>query len=836
MFNWLSKVLPASEKSGKAPVVDAPVEKQPSKADSLKESTAYKKRGNEFLAQGLLEEAAECYRQAIAFDPDHAEGYLNLGFVLHGQQLYEEAETYLKHATQLNPGMADAYYLLGTIAQELGNLDRAIEYFNKALEVKPDFEIVYRNLCQCLLQDGQNEAARNILEKGISFFPDSADLHYFLGNLFVSEKDTAKAIAYYQKVLSIHPDNAGVLVLLGDIFKERGDLNQAVDCYRKALLLKPENIEAHNNLGATFQKLGNLEEAMACYGKVLALQPDSDTVNNNLGVVYREMGRLDDAAACFHKALSINPCYALAHSNLGIVLHAQGKLDAAVESYRKALSINPDYAEAHNNLASALRAQGKLGDAIEHFQKAISIKPHYAKAHSNLGLALSEQGRLVVSIESFRQAISLSLGDAAAVHSQLLYVLNFISACTPAQYLAEARLYGNKVMAQAKPYMHWTVHPTGHAPQPLRVGLVSGDFHNHPVGFFLESILGHMNPARIELVAYPTKWEEDDLTARIKPRFAAWHSIANLNEETAARQIHADGIHILIDLAGHTAHNRLPVFAWKPAPVQATWLGYWASTGVPAIDYLLADPISVPESHRTHFTETVWYLPDTRLCFTPPEKTGSKLAISPPPALQKGYLTFGCFQNLTKVNDDVLALWGRIFDALPRARLRLQTKQLCYLGEREHLLQRLASVGIAPERVTLEGPIPREDYLAAHAEVDIILDTFPYPGGTTTCEALWMGVPTVTLAGDTLLGRQGASLLTCVGLEEWIANNKEEYVALAVGHAADVNRLAQLRAGLRQKALASPLFDAPRFSRNLEDALLGMWQHSKQMNPSVNHV
>ena len=835
MFNCLSKVLPAPKKSGKAPVVDAPVEKQrPSKTDSLKESTAYKKRGNEFLAQGLLEEAAECYRQAIAFDPDHAEAYLNLGFVLHGQELYKEAETYLKQATHLNPRMEEAYYLLGTIAQEQGNLDSAVENFNKALEIKPDFEIVYRDLCQCLLQDGQNEAARHILEKGISVNPDSADFHFNLGNLFVSEQAPEKAITCYQKVLSIHPDDAEVLVLLGDIFKERGDLDLAVDCYHKALLLQPENIEAHNNMGAAFKKLGNLEEAMACYGKVLALQPDSDTVNNNLGVVYREMDRMDDAAACFQKALSINPDYALAHSNLGIVLHAQGKLDAAVESYRKALSINPDYAEAHNNLASALRAQGKLGDAIEHFQKAVSIKPPYATAHSNLGIALSEQGRLGESIQSYRQAISLSLGDAA-VHSQLLYVLNFLSACTPVQYLAEARLYGSKVMAQAKPYTHWTVHPTGHAPQPLRVGLVSGDFNNHPVGFFLESILSHLNPSQIELVAYPTQQKEDDLTARIKPRFAAWKPIVCLSDEAAARQIHEDGIHILIDLAGHTAHNRLPVFAWKPAPVQVTWLGYWASTGVPAIDYLLADPVSVPESHRTHFTETVRYLPDTRLCFTPPEETGSKLAISPPPALQKGYITFGCFQNLTKVNDDVLALWGRIFNALPRARLRLQTKQLYYLGEREHLLQRLASVGIAPERVTLEGPVPREDYLAAHAEVDIILDTFPYPGGTTTCEALWMGVPTVTLAGDTLLGRQGASLLTCVGLEDWIAQDKEEYVALAV-NATDVDRLAQLRASLRQRALASPLFDAPRFARSLEDALQGMWQQSQQVNPSGNHV
>ena len=654
MFSWLKKSSPVADVPGKAPS---------SKADPLEESNACKKLGNEFLAQGQLDEAVECYRQAVAINPRFAEGYLNLAFALHGQQHYEEAEKHLKHAIQLNPRMEDAYYLLGTIAQEQGKLDSAIKNFNRTLEIKPDFEIVYRDLCRVFFQSGQHENAKETVKKGISLNPGFADFYYYLGNLYLYEQKLEKAISCYQKALSIQPDYAAVHANVGKAYLELGNIGEAMDWYRKACLL-----------------------------------------------------------------------------------------DSSAEST-----------------------------------------------------------------------------------SALLFAQNYNADCTPAQYLTEARHFGNRVMAQAKPYTHWAVNPKSGAMRPLRVGLVSGDFNNHPVGFFLESILSHLNPSQIELVAYPTQQKEDDLTARIKPRFAAWKPIVCLSDEAAARQIHEDGIHILIDLAGHTAHNRLPVFAWKPAPVQVTWLGYWASTGVPAIDYLLADPVSVPESHRTHFTETVRYLPDTRLCFTPPEETGSKLAISPPPALQKGYITFGCFQNLTKVNDDVLALWGRIFNALPRARLRLQTKQLYYLGEREHLLQRLASVGIAPERVTLEGPVPREDYLAAHAEVDIILDTFPYPGGTTTCEALWMGVPTVTLAGDTLLGRQGASLLTCVGLEDWIAQDKEEYVALAV-NATDVDRLAQLRASLRQRALASPLFDAPRFARSLEDALQGMWQQSQQVNPSGNHV
>jgi len=516
------------------------------------------------------------------------------------------------------------------------------------------------------------------------------------------------------------------------------------------------------------------------------------------------------------------------------VLFQSGQTENAKRVIEQGLSLNPESADFHYYLGNLYVYEKKLEKAIVCYQKALSIQPDYAAVHSNMGKAFIELGKIDEAMEWYRKAVSLD-SDSVSVESKscLLFAQNYYSQSLPTQYLAEAKRYGSEVLAQAKPYTSWPVCPTDSL--RLRVGLVSGDLMEHPVGFFLESILTHLNPARIELVAYPTQPQEDDLTARIKPRFAAWRPIVGLSEEAAARKIHEDGIHILIDLAGHTSYNRLPVFAWKPAPVQVSWLGYFASTGVPGIDYLLADKVSVPESHREQFTETVWYLPDTRLCFTPPPAS-ARLAPTPPPAARNGYITFGCFQNVSKINDAVLALWGEIFHSLPQARLRIQNKQMNYPAAREDLLQRLARVGVAQERVTIEGPISREDYLAAHADVDIILDTFPYPGGTTTCEALWMGVPTLTLAGGTLLARQGASMLTCAGLEEWIAGNEEDYVARALSHAADVHRLTQLRSELRQQVLASPLFDAPRFALHLEDALQSMWQHSYPFNSPGNHV
>ena len=357
----------------------------------------------------------------------------------------------------------------------------------------------------------------------------------------------------------------------------------------------------------------------------------------------------------------------------------------------------------------------------------------------------------------------------------------------------------------------------------LRVGLVSGDFRNHPGGYFLENLLKNIDTGQVELFAYPINLMEDDLTARIRPRFAAWKPLAGLNDETAARLIHADGMHLLLDLSGHTRSNRLPIFAWKPAPVQASWLGYFASTGMAEMDYLVADPVSVPESNQVHFTEEIWNLPETRFCFTPPA-VDMELGVSQLPALRNGCITFGCFQNLAKLNDDMLTLWGRIFQQLPKARLRLQNAHFNSPGMQEDLRCRLTAKGITPERITLEKGAPRAEYLAAHADIDIILDTFPFGGGTTTCEALWMGVPTVTLAGNTMVGRQGASMLSCAGLADWIADDAEDYVAKTVDHASDFEKLARLRAGLRKQVLASPLFDGPRFARNFAAALWGMWQ------------
>jgi protein O-GlcNAc transferase len=359
-------------------------------------------------------------------------------------------------------------------------------------------------------------------------------------------------------------------------------------------------------------------------------------------------------------------------------------------------------------------------------------------------------------------------------------------------------------------------------PERLLVGLVSGDFRMHSVGHFLEGLLSHIDPANIELIAYPTNLKEDELTARIRPFFSAWKPLVGKSDEDAALLIHADGVHILIDISGHTAHNRLPVFAWKPAPVQVTWLGLPNTTGVSEMDYVLGDRQAIPPEHESHFSETMWRLPDSYLCFSAPRYP---VNVAPLPALSTGYVTFGSFNNLTKMNDAVVELWARILLSVPDSHLYLKTSQLKDANIREQTRRRFAVWGIAPERLLLGGTLGSiADHLSEYNKIDVALDTFPYPGVTTSVEAIWMGVPVVTLHGDRFLSLTAKSIAHHVGLPDWVAVDKDNYVTKAVAFTSNLERLAALRSGLRQQVMASPLFDARRFARNFEAALWGMWQ------------
>jgi predicted O-linked N-acetylglucosamine transferase (SPINDLY family) len=434
-----------------------------------------------------------------------------------------------------------------------------------------------------------------------------------------------------------------------------------------------------------------------------------------------------------------------------------------------------------------------------------------------LGNALRDLGRLEEAEASYRQAISLK-PDFAEAHSNLLF-LQSSCAFDSALHLKEALTYANAISKKVSSrFAEWSCVKK---PQRLRIGFVSGDLRNHPVGYFIESLLTQLNSSSVELFAYPTNLIEDELTTRIKPRFASWTPLFNKSDKAAAQLIHNDGVHILIDLSGHTANNRLPIFAWKPAPIQISWLGYWATTGVPEIDYVLGDPHVTPYDEANHFTEKIWQLPEIHLCLTEPNVT---LEVKPLPALSTGTITFGCFNKLAKMTDEVVALRAQILKAVPGSKLFLKAKQLGVASGRDTVLERFSRHDITADRLILEGRSPRAEYLASYNRMDIALSPFPYGGVTTSAEGLWMGVPVLTKRGDRFLSHVGETIAHNAGLSDWIAADEDEYVAKAVAFSSDLKGLAKLRADLRGQLLSSPLFNSSRFASHFEKAVWSMWE------------
>ena len=638
------------------------------------------------------------------------------------------------------------------------------------------------------------------------------------GNALVQQGNWLEAEQRYRLAAALRPDDAKLQLNLGFVLSQLGIDDGAQTCLRRALTLDPTLHDAHYLLGGLLDKGEDPAGAIASYQRALELQPDFDHCRRDLCRALFQAGRVAQARRLLEAGIAANARFADFHFYLGNLQFVAQERQAAEHSYRQALALGARYADVYSALGCVLHQHGRIEEAVQSLRQAFALDPGIAEAQYASGLAFLLQGQTEQARANFEMAIALQ-PDMAKAHANLLCALSFSPAHAPAQYLASARRYAALLSSRATPYRHARPAP---ARDRLRVGFVSGDFRAHPVAFFLEGVLRQLDHSRFELHAFSNNPEDDQVTERILPLFAHWHRVRELDDAALAQRIHALGIDILVDLAGHTFHNRLAAFAWRAAPLQVSWLGYFASTGMPEIDYLLADPVSVPHGLAAFYSEQIWYLPDTRLCLTPPA-TVALLPVQPPPALRNGYITFGSFQALHKLGDDVLRQWARVMHRVPGCRLRLQLPQLDQSGVRTELLARLGAAGIEPQQVDLHAKVPWEEYLSAHGEVDLILDSFPFPGGTTTAEALWMGVPTVTLLGDTMLARQGASLLGCAGLAAWVAASQQEYVELAVRHALDVPALARLRAALREQVLASPLFDGRRFAHNLEAAFEGMW-------------
>lgn len=684
-------------------------------------------------------------------------------------------------------------------------------------------------------QAGRLAQAEALYRAVLARHPDNRDANHNLGVLAMqSGVPVERALVHFHTAWEADPSHAQhglsylrALVLAGDIGAarrlheeglRRGFPWPGIEALRSPRAAPAPGLDWRTAV-ANAMRQGRVQEALDAAVAAARRLPNDPEPHAVLGALLIDAHRFTDAEAAFRHAIAMRDAWPQALCGLGRALAAQERLDDAGAAFRQALAIEPGHAEAHARLGEMLVRQKRLPEAEAHCREALVRNPGAFDAHRDLGAILMAQARLAEAEASYRRALALRPDDLAT-RSTLVYLMHYAATQQPEALFAEASAYGVLAAAQARPFTTW---PCEREPQRLRVGLVSGDLGEHPVGYFLERVVAASALGAIEWIAYPSYAETDELTARLRKSFSGWKPIVGLTDEEAARRIREDGVHILVDLAGHSVNNRLALFAWRPAPVQASWLGYFATTGLAAMDFLLADEVGVPPSQQRWFTEAIRYLPDTRLCFSPPENAP---AVTPLPAIANGFVTFGCFQDLPKITDGALGAWARVLAACPGSRLRVQNDSLRDSRMADAFKARLAARGVDPSRVDLHARVPRNAYLTAHAEVDLILDTFPFPGGTTTCEALWMGVPSVTLAGQSMIARQGASLLTAAGLACWVSDSIDDYVARAVAQASDVAGLDELRRALREQVRAAPLFDAGRFARHLEQALRAMWDES----------
>jgi protein O-GlcNAc transferase len=656
----------------------------------------------------------------------------------------------------------------------------------------------------------------------------------------------------YRQILDIKPDHADSLHLLGVIAHQRGRSDKAVDLIGKAIEVDDRSADFHSNIGSALHALGRLDDAEAHYGRAIEFDPDHLDARNNLGNALFKRGKFAEAAAQFGRAVMITPHDAAAHFNLGNALLARGDIAGAMERYERALILKPGWAEPHYNLGRIFSTLGRLEEASAQFRKAIDGKPDYVEAYSNLAAALHQlghlgeaqacarraltlrpadadsfnvlatvllaMGRIEEAIGCFRQAVA-SRPDDAALHSNLVFALNFSPSATAADHQLERAAWAKRHASGFTAIVR--THENEPDPQRrLRIGYVSSHFRRQAATYAFGGVIAHHDPECFEVTCYSDTAPEDDVTRSLAAHAERWHRTAGLDDEALAELIRGDGIDILVDLVGHMRGHRLLVFARKPAPIQVTAWGEPNGTGLAAMDYLLADPVLVPAKERSLLVEEVVDLPNFLGLWLPEPVPEPKRL----PARSRGYITFGSFNRLDKVQEPVLARWAAILRGVPRSRLVLKERTLADPGQKERILAALAAHGVQADRVTLLGWRDPTEQFEAYHEIDLALDPFPHAGAMTTLEALWMGVAVVTCAGPTIPSRLTAASLTALGLTSFIAPDLDSYVELAIATARDVETLAHLRASLRERMARSDFGKAARYARAVEAAYRDMWQ------------
>jgi len=617
--------------------------------------------------------------------------------------------------------------------------------------------------------------------------------------------DLDSAARWAKQAAKQAPRDPAPHMLLGDIDLACSRYSAAAKRYREALRRKPDLVEGHGNLGVAWLRQGEFEKAVQSFERVLRLQPNDVSALLNLGYVAQAQGGIEAALRYYQQAIAVAPDQAEAYNNAAVLYFSAQEYTQAIDLLQQAIRIAPDYSEAHNNLGNALLAQGRLGAAIESYRTAASLQPEHPGVWNNLGNALIDRGDLDQGMAALEHAITPEARYPVAV-SNWLMALNYRPHITLEGLYQAHKQHGPRFGTPA------AVSRKGVTANPLRIGFVSPDFRQHPVAYLIEPVLASATPGVLEIFCYSDVGQGDAVTARLQGYGHAWRDIHGQSDTAVADMMRRDGVRVLIDLAGHTAQARPSLFARRAAPVQVSWLGYFSTTGLAAMDYFIGDEVCTPLAWQPYFTEKLALMPHTRFCYRPPADAP---APAPLPSASGKLFTFGCFNILAKLNAEVIALWSEILRAIPDSRLILRARFLEDDDTRQALAARWQAAGAPLDRIQMFGPVPHAQLLAAYAEIDLALDPFPFGGGMTTLEALWMGVPVLTLLGDRPAGRQSASFMQTLELPQFVAANGAEYLQCAMAVQADTKMLAAVRNTLRERMRGSPLCDEKGFMRNL---------------------
>jgi len=668
-------------------------------------------------------------------------------------------------------------------------------------------------------REGQLDEARRICRQAVEADPKHAGAWFLLGELAIRTAELESAVDFLGRALKLSPYNAAYLSSLGEACRRLGRTQEAEHALRRAAALGPHLAEPCFHLGLVLEARGQVEEAAGWYGRAAELMPDNHTTQYGLAGALQAREDLAEAIAHYEGAVALHSDFVKTLIELAGALRLEKRFTEAAATYRRAFTVDPRFALAHNSLGTTLLDLGHVDEAIACLRRSIELWPEFAGAHNNLGNALKDSALLDQAIAAYRTAVALD-PEFSSAHSNVVYLLPFHTGCDSLSVLKEARLWSARYAAPRS--TEATPHENECSPERrLRIGYVSPDFMVHCQAHFMLPLLQCHDHELFEIVCYSSVLAPDRITVRLREHADLWRDVARVDDVGLAQLVREDGVDVLVDLTMHMARGRLKMFALRPAPVQICWLAYPGTTGLDAIQYRISDRYLDPPElgiDNLPYSEKTIRLADTFWCYDP---LNEGIEVGPLPASTHGFVTFGQFNSFAKVNEDAVALWARVLRAIPHARLCLLApagsprRWIRDVMHREHVRE---------ERIVFVDRRPRAEYLAGYRDVDICLDCVPYNGHTTSLDALWMGVPIVTLVGRTVVGRAGLSQAMNLGLPDLVATTPDEYVRVAAELATNLPRLAGLRARLRARMEESPLMDAPRFARELEAAYRGAWR------------